>query len=124
MEQKYVAVTGAAKNGYDPLALASEKRTQHGLHLRRQLAGRDENQRARAARPRLRHVGDDGHAEGKRLAGARRRLAADVFAGQCRWNGGGLNGKWVCYAQLLQARVDVRGNTEVSKGRNDEAPVE
>jgi hypothetical protein len=35
-----------------------------------------------------------------------------------------LNGESAGDTQLLQARVDVRGNAEVKKGSDDEAPVE
>ena len=73
---------------------------------------------------RLRHGGHDRHAEGQRLARTRGRLAADVLAGQCGGNGGGLNGKRARDAQLLQPRVDVRGHAEINEGRDGETPVE
>ncbi len=119
-----VAVAGSSKDRDHPLAVASQERTQHGMHLGGQLTSRYEDESPRATWSRLGHVGRDRHAKGKRLARTGRRLAADVAAGESGGNCGSLNGKWAGDAQLRQARVDVRGNAKVSKGSNDETPVE
>ena len=83
-----VAVSGASKDRDDTLALAPEQRAQDGVHLGCQLARRHEDEGTRSPRSRLRHVGDNGHAESQGLARAGGCLAADVPAGQgCRDGG-------------------------------------
>jgi hypothetical protein len=63
--------------------------------LDRQLAGRREDERPRAARPvcgaRLRELVEDGQREGRRLAGAGLGDAQHVPAGEKLWNGALLN---------------------------------
>ena len=63
-----VAVSGAAKNGHDPLAIMPEQVPDDIVHLRGQLARRHEDQRPRAARARLHRADDERNPEGKGLA--------------------------------------------------------
>jgi hypothetical protein len=119
-----VAISGSPEDRNHTLALATQERTQDGMYLGRQLTGRHEDEGTRSPGSGLRHVGNDGHAERERLARAGGCLATDVPALQGCRNCGSLNGQWAGDAQLVQARVDIRGNAEGSKRSDDEAPVE
>ena len=79
-----VAVSRAAEDGDDPLAIMPEQVSDDIVHLGGQLACRHEDQCPRAARARLHGADDERDPERKRLARSRRRLSADVPARERR----------------------------------------
>ena len=83
--------------------------------LRRQLAGGDEDQALGPAGLALADGGDHGDAEGDRLARTRRRLAAQVAAGERVGDGHGLDGERGLDATRVKAPNDVGGHAEIGE---------
>ena len=101
----------AAVDGGDAQALGLGERLQVGGDLQRELAGRDEHERA-GARVRAGRALDERQAEGERLAGARRRLGEDVEAGERVGQDERLDGKGMGDAERGERRDDGRADAE------------
>jgi hypothetical protein len=110
------AEADAAVHGGDAARAQRSERRELGCDLCRQLAGRREDECARALRLRALHARHERDAERDGLAGPGRRARAHVTAGEPVRDGAGLDGEGFGDPAAREARDEIRGHAEGGEG--------